>query len=71
MTDGPEGHGGGDMGLADGFWRLMTGQAEEKTSVDVSIESHVMALAAEASREAGGTTVVLEDFVKQADKGNR
>ncbi len=71
VTDGPEGHGGGDMGLADGFWRLMTGQAEEKTSVDVSIESHVMALAAEASREAGGTTVVLEDFVKQADKGNR
>ena len=70
MIEGPEGHGGGDMGLADGFYRLMTGQAGEKTSVDESIESHVMALAAEESRLNGGKTVELKVFIRN-EKGGR
>ena len=35
-------------------------------SVDTSVESHVMALAAEKSRLSGGGTVVLADFERLA-----
>ena len=35
-------------------------------SVDTSVESHVMALAAERSRALGGETVTLADFEKEA-----
>ena len=38
------------------------GGAECLTSIDASVESHVMALAAEASRRDGGRTVTLKEF---------
>ena len=57
------GHGGGDFGLMAGFCRLMAdGGTQGLTGVDVSVESHVMALAAEASRLDGGRTITLADF---------
>lgn len=57
------GHGGGDTGLMDRLCDLLeAGETEGLTSVDVSVESHVMALAAEASRQAGGKTIELSTF---------
>lgn len=57
------GHGGGDAGLMEQFCSLIeSGGAESLTGIDASVESHVMALAAEASRLRGGETVVLADF---------
>lgn len=57
------GHGGGDAGLTEQFCRLIaSGGGDALTGIDVSVESHVMALAAEASRLSGGETVDLEAF---------
>lgn len=57
------GHGGGDFGLMASFCRLMAeGGADALTGVDASVESHVMALAAEASRLDGGRTITLAEF---------
>lgn len=57
------GHGGGDFGLMAAFCKLMAeGGAQSLTGIDASVESHVMALAAEASRLDGGRTITLADF---------
>ena len=57
------GHGGGDFGLMSSFCALIAGGGSQGlTGVDASVESHVMALAAEASRLAGGKTITLADF---------
>ena len=57
------GHGGGDFGLMEQFCRLIAqGGAEALTGLDASVESHVMALAAEVSRLDGGRTITLADF---------
>ena len=49
------GHGGGDFGLMSSFCKLIAaGGTQGLTGVDASVESHVMALAAEASRLDGG-----------------
>ncbi|MDD3334219.1 MAG: Gfo/Idh/MocA family oxidoreductase [Eubacteriales bacterium] len=61
------GHGGGDMGLMDALCGLIATQSEGGlTSVDASVESHVMALAAEYSRTHGGKVIELDAFAKQA-----
>ncbi|MDE6260002.1 MAG: Gfo/Idh/MocA family oxidoreductase [Oscillospiraceae bacterium] len=57
------GHGGGDFGLISSFCKLIAdGGSRGLTDVDASVESHVMALAAEASRLVGGKTITLADF---------
>ncbi len=57
------GHGGGDFGLMAAFCRLIAqGGADGLTGIGASVESHVMALAAEASRLDGGRTITLADF---------
>jgi len=64
MLEATTGHGGGDEGLAAAFCDLLEGkESSSMTSVDVSVESHVMALAAEASRLQGGKTIELDEFV--------
>ena len=63
VTSEFSGHGGGDGGLMESFCQLIAnGGTEGLTSVDASVESHVMALAAEASRVNGGKTVILDEF---------
>lgn len=60
------GHGGGDDRLMDAFVEMLrTEGAEPLTSIDVSIDSHIMALAAEASRLHGGKNIVLSEFAAQ------
>ena len=57
------GHGGGDFGLMSSFCKLIAqGGGAGLTGLDASVESHVMALAAEASRLDGGRTMSLTDF---------
>ena len=57
------GHGGGDFGLMSSFCRLISqGGTEGLTGLDASVESHVMALAAEASRLDGSRTIDLAQF---------
>lgn len=53
------GHGGGDEGLIDALFDMLEGKATQTTSLDASIESHLMGLAAEESRLAGGKTVII------------
>lgn len=56
-----EGHSGGDAGLIRAFVELMLGgePGPGLTSLDASLESHFLALAAEESRLAGGAPVEL------------
>jgi hypothetical protein len=63
LTDDLEGHGGGDHRMIDELYEIMTGKNPEvATSIDESIESHYMALAAEESRLSGGKLVQIEKF---------
>ena len=60
--DAAEGHSGGDAGLVKAFVELMLwGEpGPGLTNLDVSLESHRIALAAEKSRLAGGAAVELQ-----------
>ncbi len=59
------GHGGGDMGLMQSAYDLLANNSTAAiTSIDASIESHVMALAAENSRLGNGKIIELCDFAK-------
>lgn len=52
------GHSGGDEGLMKEFLNVLKGNKKEPlTSIDASIESHIMALAAEKSRKNNGKPV--------------
>jgi predicted dehydrogenase len=50
LTDGT-GHGGGDFGVVAAFVRAIRGETEVLSSARVSLESHLMAFAAEESRD--------------------
>ncbi len=57
------GHGGGDEGIMNGLCDLLeSGGTEALTGIDASVESHVMALAAERSRLEGGRTIDLSEI---------
>ena len=58
-------HGGGDEGLMNDFAALLrhTGQGESRTSVRRSVESHLMACAAEESR-LSGQSVSMEAYTE-------
>ncbi|MBQ4451733.1 MAG: Gfo/Idh/MocA family oxidoreductase [Clostridia bacterium] len=57
LNTGGTGHGGGDEGIVKGLYDMLTGKHEEVTSLENSIESHLMAIAAEESRLRGGELV--------------
>ena len=57
-----KGHGGGDAGLAVDFIRVLTEGGEALTSIDASVDSHLMALAAQKSAEEGGKQILLSEF---------
>ena len=50
-------HGGGDKGLLETLYDVLSGVASENTSLERSVESHLMGIAAEESRKAGGKLV--------------
>lgn len=47
-------HGGGDNGLIDDFYKVLSTENSSATTLETSVESHLMAIAAEKSRENGG-----------------
>lgn len=63
LTDDLEGHGGGDHRMIDELYEIMTGKTPKvATSIDESIESHYMALAAEESRLNGGKLIEIAQY---------
>lgn len=63
VSDEFAGHGGGDSRMMEYLCACISGgQSNALTSVDASVESHVMALAAEESRRNHGASVTLKDF---------
>ena len=55
------GHGGGDLMLVKDFYKALAGEGELGTTLDRSIESHLMALAAEKSRVSGQVCAVHKE----------
>ena len=65
LTDDLEGHGGGDHRMIDKLYEILAeGNTEVDTSIENSVESHYMAIAAEASRLEGGKLVELAPYRK-------
>ncbi len=64
------GHGGGDSGLVDDFLRLAEGRGgeESRSSIGLSVESHLIAYAAERSR-VEGRTIEMKELRKMLKKG--
>lgn len=57
------GHGGGDDGIVNALYAALAGEkAEADTSLENSIESHIMAIAVEDSRLAGGRLVEMKAY---------
>jgi len=54
------GHGGGDARLVDDFYNILVSGAPAGTSLESSVESHLIALAAEKSRKTGKIVTVHE-----------
>ena len=60
LTDDLSGHGGGDHRMIDALYEVITGKSTAvDTSLENSIESHLMALAAEESRLNNGKVIEL------------
>ena len=57
------GHGGGDYAMLDKLYLcLAEGKQDADTSLEKSLESHYMAVAAEKSRLSGGKLIELKDY---------
>ena len=59
LPDVTGGHGGGDAALIKVFYDIILGRTVAQTSLESSIESHLMAIAAEESRKKNGKLIVL------------
>ena len=59
LPDVTGGHGGGDMGLVNAFYQALLSDESLCTTLESSIESHLMAFAAEESRLNDGEKIVL------------
>ena len=65
LTDDLEGHGGGDHRMLDKLYEILAeGNRRVDTSIENSVESHYIAIAAEASRLAGGALVEVAPYRK-------
>jgi hypothetical protein len=63
LTADLSGHGGGDHRMVDKLYDVVAlGDTAVNTSIENSVESHYMALAAEESRVNGGQLVLLDKF---------
>ena len=57
LNEGGWGHGGGDFGLINTMYGILTGEITDYTTLEESVESHLMGIAAEKSRLLGGERV--------------
>lgn len=63
---GASGHGGGDAGLMAAFVRAVRDPSSALTTARASLESHLMAFAAEESR-VNGTVVPMDEFRRRSE----
>ena len=61
LTEDGFGHGGGDSRLIENLYTVLCGVEESRTSLEASIESHLMGICAEESRLHGGTCISVHD----------
>ena len=62
LTDDLSGHGGGDKKMVDKLYNIITNkETKNDTSLERSIESHLMCCAAEESRLKGGVQVLVHE----------
>ena len=61
LIEGGYGHGGGDQGLVNQLYSILSGENAAATSFEASVESHLMGICAEESRLAGGKLVYLHE----------
>lgn len=54
LLEADYGHGGGDLKLVEALYEMMEGNAGLETSLEASVESHLMGIKAEESRLEGG-----------------
>lgn len=61
------GHGGGDIKMVEDYLDVLEGKPmpSAMTTIDRSVESHYVALAAEESRLNGGQLVLIDEFAKR------
>lgn len=60
LVDAVSGHGGGDDGLIKGLYENLISTKPGSTTLAVSVESHLMAFAAEESRLQGGKSINID-----------
>lgn len=61
VLEGGNAHGGGDRVLSETFCNMIEGVAECPTTLEESVECHLMGIAAEESRKRGGTLVKVHE----------
>ena len=61
LKDNGWGHGGGDFGLVNSMYDILTGKTKTFTSLEESVESHLMGICAEKSRLNGGMVVKVHE----------
>jgi len=61
------GHGGGDIKMVEDYLDVLSGKPmpSAMTTIARSVESHYVALAAEASRLKKGEVILLDEFAKE------
>ncbi|MBQ8432754.1 MAG: Gfo/Idh/MocA family oxidoreductase [Clostridia bacterium] len=57
VKEGNKGHGGGDAILVQELYRALVGEKESTTTLEESVECHLMGISAEESRAMGGALV--------------
>ena len=53
-------HGGSDLRLVEEMYDIITKNLEPKTSLEISVESHLIALSSEESRLQNGATIDIK-----------
>ena len=61
--DGGYGHGGGDYFIIEDCYRMLSSGTQSETSLETSVESHLIGIAAEQSRLQGGKLVALHKSI--------
>lgn len=59
LNENGYGHGGGDYGIVNTLYDILEGKTSNRTSLEESLESHLMAIAAEESRVQGGKLIEI------------
>jgi hypothetical protein len=67
LVDSASGHGGGDEGIMSDFVQVLRGEIAPLTTARVSLESHLLAFAAEEAR-ISGEVIDMSAFRRQAEQ---